>query len=126
DGDVAARAGAVLHDDLLAEQVAERRRDDARRGIGAAAGLEADDRADRLGRPRLAKNRLRKQNEENRDQVFHGVLFSREPRPRASPPAPISSLRPARTWWRTRASPGSRLRRARRAHRAPADPASRG
>ena len=48
DGDVAAGAGAVLDHHVLAEQLAERRADDARRGVGAAAGLEADHGGDRL------------------------------------------------------------------------------
>src|SRR5206468_3276804 len=43
DRDIAARARAVLDYHLLAEQLTERRRDDARRRVGAAAGLEAHD-----------------------------------------------------------------------------------
>ena len=49
--DVAAGAGPVVDDDLLAEPLAELGRDDAHRGVGRAAGREGDDHADRLGRP---------------------------------------------------------------------------
>ena len=46
-GDVAPRAGAVVDDDLLAELLARRLSDDARKVIGAAAGREGDHEAKR-------------------------------------------------------------------------------
>jgi hypothetical protein len=45
--DHAARAGAVLHNDGLAEAVGHFRREDSRNYIGAAAGAEADEKLDR-------------------------------------------------------------------------------
>jgi len=45
--DIAARARAVLDHDLLAETGAELLRDDPRDDVGAAAGREGDDQADR-------------------------------------------------------------------------------
>ena len=47
--DDAARAAAVLHDDLLPERRAERRGHEARREIDEAARRKADDDAHRLG-----------------------------------------------------------------------------
>jgi hypothetical protein len=50
DRDVAAGPGAVLHHHLLAEEIAHRLLQDARRRVGAAAGLEPDDDGHRLVR----------------------------------------------------------------------------
>ena len=52
-GDLAAGAGAVLHDHRRAELVLQLLGQDARDGIGAAARREADQDADRLRRLRL-------------------------------------------------------------------------
>src|SRR5262249_5934117 len=45
--DHAARAGAVLYNDRMAEAVGHFRREDSRDDIGAAAGSEADEKLDR-------------------------------------------------------------------------------
>jgi hypothetical protein len=49
--EVAARAGAVLDDDLLAEPHRELRREDAADDVGGAAGRERDDHRDDLVGP---------------------------------------------------------------------------
>ena len=69
-GDVAARAGAVLDDDLLADLFAERPLQDARRGVGAAAGLEAHhDRDGLVGK--LGEGRGRGERECGSEWHFH-------------------------------------------------------
>ena len=50
-GDVAAGAGFVVDDDRLPQRLGELLRHDARHHVGAAAGREAHDDADRLGGP---------------------------------------------------------------------------
>jgi hypothetical protein len=50
-GDVAAGAGLVLDDELLAELLGDLGRDDPRRNIGGLAGLERNDELHRPRRP---------------------------------------------------------------------------
>jgi hypothetical protein len=51
DADIAVAAGAVLDDDALAEQLAQRLLEQARGEVGAAAGRVGDDQRDRAGGP---------------------------------------------------------------------------
>ena len=58
-GDVAVGAGAVLHHHRLAQRLRQRLRHGARDLVGGAAGREAHDHADRLGREGLRQRRRR-------------------------------------------------------------------
>jgi hypothetical protein len=51
--DIATSAAAIFNDELLAERVAEHRRDHAGKHVGAAAGWERHHQGDRSGGPRL-------------------------------------------------------------------------
>jgi hypothetical protein len=66
----AAGPGAVLHHDLLAELIAERLLQDARGGVGAAAGLEAHHDGDWLGWKSTLRGR-RAAREQCRDETDH-------------------------------------------------------
>jgi hypothetical protein len=57
----AAGTRPVLHQHLLAERLAELRRDDARHGVGQAAGHIGHDEADRLRGPVLCRGRTAQQ-----------------------------------------------------------------
>ena len=77
--DVAARARPVVDDDALAEPLRQRLRDDARRGVDAAARRPGHDQPDRLVRVvlRLAQARRRRQQRRGpTDSHFHGVSSS--------------------------------------------------
>src|SRR6185436_11339916 len=80
DRDVAAGAGAVLDHDLLADLLAERALHDARGGVGAAAGLEADHDGDRLagvlGKRRAGDQRQPCQNEPHTTPPSRSFLIS--------------------------------------------------
>jgi hypothetical protein len=58
--EIARGARTVVHDEGAAERIGELLGDDARRDVGAAAGLEADDDAHRLGRILLREGGCRR------------------------------------------------------------------
>jgi len=82
DADIAAGAGAVFDHDLCAEGRRELLRDDARNDVGAAAGRERHDQADRSLRPRAVcglrggGGRKRGARNQERDKADHAVLGS--------------------------------------------------